>query len=238
MFRDCALIFLLGFSISPAFATAGPAPMRMRPMVVALDLDASGKASNFQCVPPMSDGVCAVLTKAAAKWQFSPGITENVATPMSIKILLALEGTKRDGGYELHAIGATVSQTDGGAIVTVKPAPTLTPPRYPAHENRRGVVGNVVLELWPNPVTRQSKVRNAWFNGKPAGDRNALVAAAIKAAETWSLELPPGTLSVCIPIGFSLNAAAPPGDLTPCAPTYVEGYAPPKLLTKLEDLLL
>ena len=240
-FRNCGLILVLGLIAAPALAApepgAKPMPLR-RPVTIMLDLDASGKASNFRCLPPISEGVCAALIKAAGHWQFSPGMTKNVATAMTAHIALAMQATKTEGGYELQATKATVSQIVRAANAPASPVPVLAPPQYPTHALRRGMVGNVVLELWPDRITKQNTVRNAWFNGKPADAKNALVAAAIKAAESWPLDLAPDTLSLCIPIGFSANADPPPQDVTPCTPTYVEGYSPPRLLTKLEELLL
>jgi hypothetical protein len=115
-------ILLLAITVVPALQAKD---MLLRRPAMKLDVDASGATSNFQCVQPMGEDLCALLTKAAKAWEFAPGTRDNAAAAMTIKVTFVLQATKRKGGYELlatdvsvdeaiePAAGATLSAPDG-----------------------------------------------------------------------------------------------------------------------------
>jgi hypothetical protein len=233
---------LLSVSAAQAASTPRAKVVSIRPAVIMVDLDATGKASNVRCDPTVVADICAVIAKAAPTWQYAVGSKDGVAIPMTVTISLHLRAKEIDDAFELNVTAAELVQA---ADLNSKAKPfalktTLTPPRYPAEQMRRGVVGNVMLEVWFEPGSELVTPGKTWFNGKPDA-HHPLVMAAIEAAKKWADNPGPGVVrSRCVPVGFStsLNGSGPVDDQSVCQPTYLDGYTMPKLLTTAESMVL
>jgi hypothetical protein len=219
-----------------------PAGVWLPGTMIELDIDASGRPSNLHCPSTVQPSICAVLITAAAKWQYAPGMQDGRATAMAADIVLTLRATKIDDAYVLHATDATMSSrldaTPGSPTIRQS---SLSPPHYPSSELRRGRVAEayVVLELWFQPGIGQPKAGKIWLNGAPADSKNHFVAAALDTIKKWRVNSGDGSmLSDCFSMRFNGPAQQVPEDLSPCKRTYRDGFLPPQLLTKPEEMVL
>lgn len=206
----------------------------LKPSTLTLSVDAEGKPSKVACAGNLAEPMCSILVRAVSRWEFAPARIAGANVAMDSRLVLTMEATPTAGGFGIRAIGAHLNQVTAVADESfIQPeSRRLSPPRYPLEEQIRGVTGTVVLELWRQPETDVPRIGKAWFNQKPAGKRHRLAQSTIDAAKAWRLTPGnPNQLSLCIPVEFLLDKSKPTLDTTPCKPTFVEGYAPPTLVT-------
>lgn len=235
----CRNYTMLLIAATAGFAHAAeklPAGVWLPPTTVELDIDATGKPSNLHCPSTVQPEICTVLTTAAAKWKYAPGMRDGSATAMAAQIILTLRANEIDGAYVLHATAATLWPKIDAA--SIRPS-SLSGPQYPTMGLKYGRKGYVVLELWFQPGNAPPKVGKIWFNGAPADSKNHFVAAAVAAVRKWRFNSGDGSmLSTCVPMQFQSSADPFPTDFRPCKPTYRDGFLPPQLLTKPEEMVL
>jgi hypothetical protein len=211
-------------------------PIPLNPNMLTLSVDAAGAISGLACKSEIPEPTCRILTKTVSNWKFAPGLREGAPVAMDIELILSMVAIPKEGGYGLRAVDASIQEarTPG----TQSPVSRgMGPPAYPAEELRRGLGGTVVLELWVEPGSDTVRVGKRWFNRQPAGNGNRFAAAAANAARSWKIDGADGRQkSYCVAATFMPNDGKPPGtlDTSPCKPTYVEGYAPPTLLTPVD----
>jgi len=241
----CRNYTMLLIAATAGFAHAAerlPAGVWLPPTTVELDIDATGKPSNLHCPSTVQPEICTVLITAAAKWKYAPGMRDGSATAMAAQIVLTLRANKIDDAYVLHATDAKMSSrldaTPGSPSIRQS---SLSPPHYPSSELRRGRVAEayVVLELWFQPGIAPPKAGKIWLNGAPADSKNHFVVAALDTIKKWRVNSGDGSmLSDCFSMRFNSPAQQVPDDDSPCKPTYRDGFLPPQLLTKPEEMVL
>ena len=234
------LLLLAGIGVASATDRKNPAestkPFLLNPAFVSLTIGADGTPSNASCTRDTVPEICSLLLRAVPTWKFSPGLRGGVPVAMDSALSLSLVAVPKPGGFGVQATFAWLNP---------RPAPTNepngalesrrnNPPRYPPEAMRRGKTAVVILELWRQPDSEFPRVGKIWIDGKPVDRKNDFVAATLDAVAKWKVE--PGLaeqLSYCVPVEYSLggDGRAPPKGSAPCEPTYVEGFAPPRLLT-------
>lgn len=234
------VLLLAGAGLATAADKRNPAeatkPFLLQPVPILLDIGADGTPSNARCAPGAAPETCVIVLRAVPNWKFSPGLRGGVPVPMEAALTLNMVAVPKPGGF---GVQATFAWLNPRPPHTEQPNAALdsrknNPPRYPPEAMRRGKTGTVILELWPQPDSEFPRVGKIWFQGKPADGRNEFVAATLEAVAKWKTQAAvPEQLSYCTPVEYSLAADSrpPPKSTAPCEPTYVEGFAPPKLLT-------
>jgi hypothetical protein len=232
----CLLLLITGVAAAANPAAGAADPLPLQPAELTLDLDASGQPSGLACTAEVPAATCRALVGAASHWQYSPGQASGKPVAMKAAMTVDLQAVPKGGGYALHATRASVREV-ANSMTSAEAGRKLTPPVYPRDEMIRHQEAHVVLELWFQPGTDRTKVRNAWVDGKQPRWKNAFIAAATAAAERWPLRRgSENVLSLCIPVDFTLGKPPARQATEPCQPTYVAGYKPPALVTTVEQM--
>lgn len=237
--RDYLLVLIAGAATGRAVAGQPVATdaIPLQPVMVMLDIDSAGQASGFACKADVPAATCTAVLAAASRWQYAAGMSGGKPAAMKASLTLSLQALPKASGFALRAIGASIGEASDPAIDVEDRQ--LKPPRYPRDAMMSGRTARVVLELWYQPGTEHAKVRNAWVDGKPPRRNDVFVQSATLAAESWKVDAGAGAgkvLSFCVPIYFTLNRDVPNQNSEPCKPSYIDGYTPPRLLTKTEQM--
>jgi hypothetical protein len=232
------LLLFIGAATGQAVAGAPGAndPVQLKPVTILFDIDPAGQASGFACKAGVPAQTCAAVLAAASRWRYAAGKSGGKPAAMRTSLTLRLQALPQAGGYALRAIGASLGEASDPATSDAEDR-KLKPPRYPRDAMLGGRTAHVVLEQWYEPGTGHARVRNAWVGGKPARRYDEFVTSATRAAETWKVDAGAGkALSFCTAIYFQLDRKVPVENTEPCQPSYIDGYMPPRLLTKTEQM--
>lgn len=237
--RLCTLTLLfVAFSIGAAAAEeklgANGKPIWLDPTELLMKVSADGSPMDASCAPTVAPTICPLLLRVVPDWKFSPGLRAGVATEMEVSLTLYLVAVPKPGGFGLQSIRSWTNVKSGLVGSAIDPETRrINPPRYPTDNLRKGRTGIVVMELWPQPGSDYARVGQVWFDGKPSSRRNDFVAATLDAAAKWKVNRGSAEqLSFCVPVEYTLDKKPRGGmDDTPCVATYVDGFAPPKLIT-------
>jgi hypothetical protein len=206
----------------------------LAPAKLIISVEVDGKPSNIQCRPDIGTTLCPLLVRSVSTWRFVPGTRANVATVMDVEMSLSLAAVEKADGYGVRASRASLMPLTPRmrSKFLLSEDRSFTPPRYPLRDQMAGRWGLVMLELLLQPDSDVPQIGRMWFNGKPANERTAMVKAAVDAANSWPIDHVPEQLSHCMPIAFAIDEQPKLANGTePCKSTYVEGFAPPTLIT-------
>ncbi|OGT58257.1 MAG: hypothetical protein A3E01_03700 [Gammaproteobacteria bacterium RIFCSPHIGHO2_12_FULL_63_22] len=242
--RLLTLIFLLvAFSnVAPASGKkpdANGKPIWLEPAQLTLTVSKDGSPRDVACVPTVAPMICKLILPVVSTWNFTPGLRAGLATEMELSMELDLVAVPKPGGFGVQAIRAWTHVRSGLVGSAIDPETRrVNPPRYPADHLRKGRTGMVVMELWPQPDSDYARVGQVWFDGKPSSRKNDFVTATLDAAAKWKTNRGSAEqLSFCVPVEYTIEGRPRAGmDDTPCVATYVEGFAPPKLLTDVANV--
>ena len=216
-------------------------PFLLNPAMLTLTVAADGTPKDPTCGPKVEATICPIVLRAVPKLKFTPGKRDGVATAMDINLTLGLVAVPKPGGFGVQATQAwVVTRTEMTDANISFQSRRLNPPIYPRNSLMRGKTGVVIVELWPQPDSEFLRVGKIWFQGKPTNLHNEFVTATLNAVAKWTINRgAPEQLSFCVPVEFTLGGPVTvPQPATPCEATYVEGYAPPKLLTDVAQVAL
>jgi hypothetical protein len=242
--KSASLLVLALLSASAAIRAADRKPVALQPIRIDFTVTHDGKATLFKCPANLPESICQGVVRGVSAWTFAPGRRNSVPANIEVAIALRLEATPSGNGYQLMAKSASLDlPTTLAADQQSATAGRVPKPIYPTDELRRGRTGLVTLELWPQPGTDKPRIGRTWFNREAAGKHDRLVDAAAASAVQWALKpMAPEQKSICLTVEFSLGlgrAAPDHNDSTlPCEPTYIEGFAPPKLVTEVANTKL
>ena len=216
-------------------------PFLLESAKVVMKVAADGSAKDLSCDSKVEANICSMLLRAVPGWKFAPGQRAGVASEMEVTMTLSLVAVPRAGGFGVQATYAwLVPKSDLTDSNIGFESRRLNPPIYPQDAMRRGRTAIVIVELWPQPDSKFPRVGKVWFHGKPASARNEFVSATLNAVAKWEINRgSPEQLSFCVPVEYTLGGpVGPPQGAAPCESTYIQGYAPPKLITDVTKAAL
>lgn len=215
-----------------ADAKSSDKPRRLNPARVIVTIEADGSPRNVRCLSPVAISVCPLLTKAVSGWKFEPGKRDGEPAAIDIVLTLQLEAVERSSGFALRASDPALSIRGPTDVAE----PVMTPPAYPRDSMFRGIMGTVEVELFADPGSSSYRVGRTWLNGRPAS-RHELVAAAVKAAQTWPVQpRAPEVVAECTVFQFVLEPGPGPRRKDrACKDSFVEGFSAPRLVTDVEQ---
>lgn len=209
-------------------------PIWLDPAELLMRVAPDGSPKDVRCAPTVASTICPSLLRVVPNWKFTPGLRAGVATEMDISLTLYLVAVPKPGGFGLQSIRGRTDVKSGLVGSAIDPeTQRFNPPRYPGEHLRKGRTGIVVMEIWPQPDSDYPRFGQVWFDGKPSSRKNDFVTATLDAAAKWKLKRgSPEQLSFCEPVEYTIEKNPHAGmDDTPCVASYVEGFAPPKLIT-------
>jgi TonB family protein len=182
---------------TPRASAAEPPRTTTLNAVLAVEVDASGRAVSIEPADKPSRGLIKFLRPEIAQWEFEPGRIDGVAVATRTSVILSLEARKLDDDYSLRIVGATTGPRFDAA----------TPPRYPENSLRLREVGEVLMRV---EVSAEGRPKSVAIERSNAGER--LEKAAMAAVKKWTF-IPesvggrPVPATVLAPVNFCIDRA-------------------------------
>lgn len=216
-----------------------PGEKMLAPMMLAVGVDAGGKAGEARCEEDVPAVICPRLLAAASHWTFTPGKVDGKAAAFRLRLAVRIRATPAGGDYTLAVAGVDVQDLDGPVPAE---ASTLSRahPEMPASALRSGRSFVVEVRYSVPPGKDKPKIEKVWVNGRQGGDPvSAEVARAARVAVgKWRFAPGDGRIeSDCVTFTMSTNGPLLSRGET-CQRVFAPGYAVPALATRVEGLPL
>lgn len=143
-----------------------------------ITLDASGKLGSVEWLDIKPNVITNALENEVRKWEFVPAMVDGVAVPTRTGLLLQVNVSRLSNGLAL-----SIGTARTGAV-----SDRQTPPRYPSGQAKRGVEGQVLMDIRTDEAGKATSIVMADFQStsKSASARGDFEAAALAAAKTWT----------------------------------------------------